>query len=571
MNNTYMKWLNKGVLGAVIIAGCSACTDTWDDHYGPGANNATKTLWEQIKENDKLTNFARILEMNHYSKSQGNKSKTLTYKDLLNTDQVFTIWAPEDGSYNADSIIALGDDYNVEKEFIRNHLTRFSRPLSDNQTDSITMYNQKVNLFEKGNKTFKGINIVEANIPAKNGVLHTIAAPVAFQDNLFEYLDKAENIDSLKTFFHSMDTTYFDEYNSVKGPIVNGKPTYIDSVFFYGNMLLNFRTDVNGNPLYGMGARMESEDSLYAFIMPTNEAWKQGIAKIDKLNTYRKSYIRKNSKGEVEKETKVNPDSMKYMQTRLGLVTPLAFNMRHQPGGIMTPENPGGLDSLITTNDLIIQAPNCKEIFDNVQPIKLSNGYAYPVNNFNYLLKYTVMKNIEIEAEYSFNHYGDPTGATYERIRVTALDQNPTVSGWISNGYYIRLRATAASSHPALAFRADAVRSGKYDIYAVMVPSHITSTDTVSLPYKFNAKIEYYDSPTKTTLASKTVRNLKSDPTKVDSVLLWEDFEFPISYAGVDDQFPIITLTDVVNSSENEKTHSRNMCIDRIILISKED
>ena len=43
------KWMNNGIIGAVIIAGCSACTDTIADHYNENSNVAKETLWEIIK------------------------------------------------------------------------------------------------------------------------------------------------------------------------------------------------------------------------------------------------------------------------------------------------------------------------------------------------------------------------------------------------------------------------------------------------------------------------------------------------------------------------------------------
>ena len=60
----------------------TSCSDTWDDHYEGKAQGAQDgTLWQAIKQNGSLSNFASVIEACGYDKS-------------LAGSQVFTVFAP---------------------------------------------------------------------------------------------------------------------------------------------------------------------------------------------------------------------------------------------------------------------------------------------------------------------------------------------------------------------------------------------------------------------------------------------------------------------------------------------
>ena len=62
---------------AVAALGFQSCTD-WDDHYDvttDGSGASDQTLWEQISNNPKLSNFAALMEKVGYDKALSNNQK----------------------------------------------------------------------------------------------------------------------------------------------------------------------------------------------------------------------------------------------------------------------------------------------------------------------------------------------------------------------------------------------------------------------------------------------------------------------------------------------------------------
>ena len=65
------KVLSVGLMCCGIAAALTACTDTWDDHYESlGSGNMHEgTLWQAIKSNPNLSNFAKVIEECDYAKN----------------------------------------------------------------------------------------------------------------------------------------------------------------------------------------------------------------------------------------------------------------------------------------------------------------------------------------------------------------------------------------------------------------------------------------------------------------------------------------------------------------------
>lgn len=112
-----------GYCSLVVVAG--ACSD-WDDHYevSTAKGGSGLSLWQQMKQDTLLSDFCAVLEETKVFRM--HKKTSVSYADLLNGGQMFTVVAPVNGSFNADSLIALvqtnqGDSV-VEKSFVLNHI-----------------------------------------------------------------------------------------------------------------------------------------------------------------------------------------------------------------------------------------------------------------------------------------------------------------------------------------------------------------------------------------------------------------------------------------------------------------
>lgn len=233
----------------------AGCSDTWDEHYGAGNSSASsETLWDIIKSDSRMSNFAELAENAIYYRDETKPQKAYTFKDLLDGDQVVTAFIPTNDAYTQeqwDSLKNLQKEYpyTLHQQLMANTISLWRQSaLGSTKADTITMLNGKKIIFDKGAHTIGGsaIDINMCDIPAKNGMLHAITSPVPFAYNLYEYLKdganaERNNIVKFHDFLVANDTIYFDENNSIEGnPDINGNPTYVDSVEYVMNYLLIF-------------------------------------------------------------------------------------------------------------------------------------------------------------------------------------------------------------------------------------------------------------------------------------------------------------------------------------------
>ena len=244
----------------------AACADTWDDHYekkGDDLNDAS--IWQAITENGNLSNFAKVV-------------KACGYDKALNSSQVFTVFAPTNeqftaqdaeeliAGYNAEKGKVNEDDNTVIKEFIQNHIAMYNHSISDMSNDSLVMMNGKK--AQLSNTSFGGQPLLEKNLHYNNGVLFTIMGKAKYFSNVFEYLRKDADLDSIANFFYNSHfyRKVFVPERSVAGGLENGKTVYLDSVFVQQNDLFDWDM---------LDAELNHEDSTYWMVVPTNKEWKK--------------------------------------------------------------------------------------------------------------------------------------------------------------------------------------------------------------------------------------------------------------------------------------------------------
>lgn len=566
MERKYMRYLKNGVLGAAVIAGCSACTDTVDDHYAVSEGVAKASLWEQILAQPDLKDFARVLEQVHYYTDQ-TKPTSNTYKDILQQNNKVTVWAPVDGSFNVDSVLACieQDEYSVDHRFVRNHLNTFVRNLSGNKVDSITMLNSKMNVLNSAEQKFKDINLLEYNIPATNGVLHKLKASVPFLENLYEYIQVNPDLGSLKTFLEERNDTVLDENASVPGGIQDGELTWADSVMYISSRAFNDQYVFRDETWEGLNERLDKEDSTFVMVMPTNIGWQDALTKTNPYYQYMSfPYADKTND---TKTTTVDPESFQEKQALMSIVNRLAFSPNRQKD--YTLADFGNTDSLFTLRGVVIPAPYCNNIFEGISPVKLSNGYAYLTDEY----RFNISDDIEFEAENEARLYktGMTSATKVNYVSIPSGSKNPDIKGYVSGNSYVYTYGTRGNSATSLSYTLPNVLSGKYDIYAVILPENIQDTTIAPLQLKFNATLGYYKG-TSAQEASEATKNLYNDTTKVDTFLLFKDFEFPVAYKGVENAYPTLTLKVTATSREiKDKKYSNSIYLDKIILKTKEE
>ncbi len=525
----------------------TACTDTWDSHYQPKPElNATETLWDLIEADPELSQFEA------YVKATG-------YDQYLNQNRFYTVWAPVDGSefYHTHPLEGVSDSMiNVYKfEFVENHIADYNHAatgvMSDNQ---IKMLNGKYNRFEgnAGSYTFKEVPVKNTNIAAKNGLLHKTESNAIFTANIWEQLDKIESVSLLNGFLKSYDEVIFDEVNSVQGPMVDGKVTYLDSVV------------IEHNAWFDRFGTVNREDSSYTMFAPTNRAWSEMLEKT-------KTYF-------VYDEETPDRDSLQDVMAKDFMCRFLVFSnsMQKSPTDSMTAYCYTNMSGYGRTQREVFKGDALKRLYANeVEKLELSNGTLHVVDSYNYRTFWHDTLRVQGESLYSTED-GAAISEYINAIKSYATISKDSVEKYkhLHNGTVGVYQPSSPTARAQLTYTIPNVLSSKYRVKAVFVPANfINYRDTVLLPNKFNATLNYRDEKGRKKNISLG-KNLLNDPTKVDTMTLIptnapegvDYFEFPCNEfnAGTSSTLTQLVLAITVGSRETE--FDRTFRIDQVFL-----
>ena len=659
------KKFNK-YIGALLTGGfilmAPSCSD-YDDHFQPDAtgseSSTTSTLWDQIKEDPNLSMFANILEKAKYYKDDTHPVQGYTYADVLKSGQVSTVWAPEnsslESSYQTWLDMCETDGYAVEQQLIRNHIALWRHNVSGTGIDTIRTMNGKNIIFDRGNATFDGIQINKKNIPAMNGVLHTLPETTTFEYNFYEYIKYSGKTAGFGDFVIKFDTTYFSIDASIEGlPDENGNPTYVDSVYQTYNRLVNrgsWLPNVDAEKCmntvkgFGWGSDIMSEDSMFIMIIPSENAWNEAYEKLKPYYTYASTYEDKakgNSAGSspAPKLTGYDPDSLTDLNIKMDLASPLVFNIHKQPkiGGYAsgTPwtlerfleDNGKAAEYLLNTygdtiRDVIINQAGItfpgdanklaegqsvkwykESLFENAKVIKMSNGYAFIVDKWDFPIEYykpPVIEEISGAMLYNTSNTSNFKGRGLTKaFSNTAYSDITDIYGKVSKNNFYKMENGASNAKGEFRIHGNSrdqymptssyVMSGKYDIYLVMVPcwyADIADAGEVDSLFFDSLYVDEYANQHKNKIKVQLRYNngKQSDgtyptqaytfnyiPTKVDTVKIFSDFTFPYSYKNLRFSYPLITIESGATGADvNKNGFIREFCIDQLILRSKEE
>ena len=86
----------------------------------------------------------------------------------------------------------------------------------------------------------------------------------------------------------------------------------------------------------------------------------------------------------------------------------------------------------------------------------------------------------------------------------------------------------------------------------------------------FHARVRYKAKSKGNDTQSKWSANIEYDGTKVDTIKVFEDFEFPFSYKNLRYTYPSLQIVGIVNRTYEGKGFIYGLYIDRVIMRSKE-
>ena len=565
------------VLGlALAVLTFTACSDTWDDHYdnqGEGMNDCS--LWQAISQNGNLSNFARVVQACGYDKALGSS-------------QVFTVFAPTNDNFSAQEAEELIQAYNAEKgkvndddntvikEFIHNHIAMYNHSVSPASNDSLVMMNGKKVTFSSNN--FGGSTITNSNQHYNNGILFTIDHKAKYFPNVFEFLRKDPDLDSIGNFFYN-SRFYRKEFvpgRSVPGGLIDGKTFYLDSVFVQQNDLFDY--------LY---ADLNEEDSVYWMVVPTNEVWRELIEEYQPYFNY-------------DNQVKYR-DSLAYTNARLAIVDGTTFSRTLNTDVHLT-------DSALSTSACEtylsrqyywgsnalhyyqyggISNGNTKKpygpqgIFNGTENVICSNGQVMKTRNWNINKLNTFYQWIIVEAE----DQGSIKDVSKEE-NTTTHDMEGTVTPLVrrvlnDNSFYGKVwgdafvefeQSKTTVNHTAIFNIENVLSNIGYDIYLVTAPAlanDSNATDIQRLPMKLRCTLGFHDQDgnVKEEILQSAIT---TELDQVNYLLLAEDFKFPCCSYGLYESEPQVTLTVQTNVSPREQRNrefTRTMTIDCIMLV----
>lgn len=532
---------------AMMAALCStSCSDTWNEHYAISSDGVINTtLWEAISSNPDLSNFAKV-------------AQACGYDQTLGGSQTFTVFAPTNASLTseqADSLVAVFQEQQnagvkqtentVVQQFMKNHIALYKQSVSTLTSDSLVMMNGKYQQITSN--SIGGENFATKNVLYNNGILYTIQGKVSYAPNIYEYLATDNELDSVYNFIKSFGKYEFDASQSVAGSIVDGKTQYLDSVMNYNNTFFDNLGYLN------------SEDSTYWFVAPTNSEWNRLVEEYTPYFTYDTSVDHR--------------DSLQYTNTRMAILQASIFSCTNNKEAAF---RDSALSTSAKSEQYYVYNPTEKRynrfyrpfdaggIFDGTEPVDVSNGRVLKASDFR-LGKYeTFLQEQIVEAESSY--YLDTLDNAIDPMTMRNVSSSNPFYGKISGNSFVEIVPKAIGAQPTVTYKIpDVLANVGYDIYVVFVPAlayDTLATAEQRLPVKFRTMVGYQASG-----VTKWERPVggTTKPDVVDTIKIKSNYKFKTSAIGTGElQAKVNIYTDVPSTSTS--VYQTTMRIDCIIV-----
>ena len=528
------QFLLAGCVCCCATAVLTACSD-WNDHYEGIADAAEgATLWQQMKANPQLSDFCEVLEQTKVYRM--HKKTPVSYADLLNSGQTFTVMAPVNNSFDKNSLLqqvqtAVGDSA-VEKSFVQNHITR---QLVSSTPDAAKMLMLNLKHLTMANGMIDDIHLTAPNTKSSNGVLHVIERALPYKHNILEMLCDNTALENIGANIRRFNEDIFDPASSVSNGVVDGVPVYVDSVVYERNRLLE-----------NVGL-LDAEDSTYLVVVPTAEGWNEIYNETAQYFLYDKS---------IEKR-----DSLQQFYTMHALLEDAVFNMTDQK----------------SINDSLISVPYIytpqsfekgKKVYHvfqkpfeeggilyGAEKLPCSNGWVYTTPKWSFKPTDTFFKELRTEGESTWM-------ITQERD--CSYNARRQIADSISSDSYLQIIPRTGTSNWQLTFRLNNTLAGDYDICAVILPQSVAGLSSEK-PCKFKATISYVDEDNNTQTFNCNNTQFQSNPERVDTVVLAEAFHFPTCNFDQNEVKVTLRLECSILARETSR-FSREMYLDCIYL-----
>ena len=568
------KYINS-ILACSMVVSLAACTDAWDEHYQPNpALNGSENLWELISNDSELDDFEALLQATGYA-------------EVLKQNRSYTVWAPVNLSDVLDvKSLETANDSLLEvyrKEIVENHIADYSlvaggiRDKEDKKNyKKVAMLNGKSYHFEGSAEnaySFAGQQLKSSNIVATNGVLHKIDEGVLFAANIWEQMAKEESISVLYNFLNKDTKREFNVNASVKGPIVDGKQTYLDSVFTVSNRWIDWG---------GIG-RLNIEDSTYTVYALTDRAW-------DKLYTKMRSYY---NYPDVKSKDELGSQSLSAIADSLvreSMCENLVFS-----NTVNKKFFEGKKDTLLSTRyNMFVNKSLTNREADSLhngclKELELSNGTLHLIDEVNFNPFTCWHDTIRVQGENLRDGENIAQGTAnaseslYANTTFVSVDRDHALYGLVSGSgvsvFQPRYDPNKDKSRqPKFHIYAKDILSANYRISIVMVPAHLLDPEEVKSTKSnvFNAYLECINSE-----GEKVIKNLvqgkKYTPgEKMDTIVLAENLKIDFceaDYKTLTGKEPVTRLVIETPTTYTPRSNTTVYRIDQVMFepVNRED
>lgn len=516
------------IVAAMFAA--TSCSDFSDYNEIPSTGNmsADKTLWENISQNENLSDFAALV-------------KKAGFDAALSQSHFYTVWAPANGTFDAQALMAE-DSTKLLKEFVKNHIAEYNHVISGAIDERIKVLNEKsYDFVGDGAYSYDGLNITTLNQPSANGIMHILNGAAQFYPNIYEQATSATglDIDSVVKYFKHYEIQTLDTKNSVLGPTVNGKQTYIDSVMTVTNTAFDM-----------LKAEVSKEDSSYTMLAPTNEAW---VAQYNKVKKYY-NYIGTTSAQDLNEAKSttsaptstvtIDPAYQSDSMAVLRVVCNLFYNNNNYYNDWLKEEGKQPYDTLKSTTYGYFTNP--EEIMSHtISKLKMSNGEFRIVDSLAFHPWEAWATPLTISPYTSKVWTGATTTVLVNSDLFEEIGYKPQYDNQ-SSLRYLWVAPLSGLGKPQMDVKLYDVLSTTYNIYLVLAPSEDLGVDDDGNQFRkannLNFELSYCDAKGKLQ-TKKLNQNVENNPNKVDTVAVGT-FTFPVAYYGLGDKiYPNLKIT----------------------------
>ncbi len=559
---TIVRKIQGLALSLLAVGAVTSCSDFDDYNTTPSDPLASgnQTLWENIQQNPQLSDFATLV-------------KRTGFDSQLASTRAYTVWAPLNGTFDLAAYQALNDSTLLQR-FVKGHVAQYEHVASGQMNERVHMLNGKSFSFAgQGAYTFGSLPVNAVNLPGNNGVMHVLNGAAPFYPNLYEHIMANQQDTLLQQFFKQYELTELDTRNSVKGPVVGGIQTYIDSVLVTSNSLL--RT---------VSASLTNEDSTYTFLLPNDQAYQAMYDKVKPyftfINTTKVYDVDKfaDYKGTTTKEVTVDAEFLSDSLTRRTIVRNLAFSNNDEYNKWIT-ERGEFTDTMRSTNRTKFSNP--REILSHtVKKETMSNGYAHTVDSLAFYPWETYLPELEISPLMEAYTENSRTRFNFATRTVNFIDPTGTFFGPdVTEMRYLWIYPTGEYVLPQVFINLPGVMAATYKFYCVFMP-------VAGQPNLLNFKLNYCNASGNTAsynFSSKFLESGKAadenpktvnkttaftnDPLKADTVYLGQ-FTFPVAYNGLGEYAPNLHITCPISvfNKADMAAYTRDVRIAAIIM-----